>query len=1296
MADDEKDGQEAVSLLHNTKEGDKRNPEQENTFLRGIHKFVQGETTVGLFYEDSMTLLIWLTIFFYIMVSVPEYEEYRTQADICGVIAASLAALEWLARLISSGENEKLGRSHLNFLMSAFSVFDLITIVPYLVLVLQDWGSHRELHGVQFLRVLRLFQRYNEGKGCAEALKVVSGVVSSSKWLLFSTAYFLFAIWCMVAACYHIAERNNPEVGDRFDNFLNCMWWSLINLMGEYPLNQEFTAWGKVIGTITMVIAIGGVHGIPTGIICDGYAKLATEDRALADNEEEDDEDNEDLLPIVTLELKESGIKGLDTEVGIEQCYLFCNGYTDAGRVFEGSIMLLVIVNVTATVLDTVESIHEDQSFHDFYKYLEPVSVGIFTLEYLVRFYAMGAHKSYPGFWRFKWALTNFYPLVDLLAIVPFYVDLIMGDDNIIPTTFVRVLRLFRIFRIFKAGKFVEGLNVFYAVLMDKASLLSMLLYAVAILWIFFSVCMYYTERHNPITKIADQFNTIPRAMWVTLLNFTGEYPLADYTTMGKIVSTFVAFIAIGIFGIPVAIFSDGISDKFEKLDELKRENEAEEEEEEAEEDPQELQKTAHETNVGTLWLFMQGQDLQVGDTTEDNPWWEVWGVRFEFGILTLICVNTLMFICSTVEDIEATAYADVYKYTEAASVIIYTTEYLLRCIASFGNPKLAGAWYAPLYPLGFVFSFLGLIDACAIVPWYVALIGNTSHNHWTILRTLRLVRLLKVERYLPSFSLFQQVLKEKQHSLLASVFIMCILTLFFSTLLHETEKNNKEVEGVTKYANAYRFRSVPSSFFYTFIHLTGDYPLMKYTPWGRFINFFMILLAQGLVGIPLGIIVDGFQSVMEERIEAAEELRQSWFDPEIKKDDVDKGEVKQDEKQMNSAPGSDNVGSGSGMLPVQPLLQHSSYGSCGGGCAPKRKSRSKRRDAWVVEGLSYGSVEDALEEGHGVSSRPNSGVGAGSTSMASGHVLEFSLYGSERQRIYFAALNYSPIFDIIQLGMITIAMVCIAVHTNTDWNDSTFGSVMKYVQIVTASFFLIEYLLRMYSCPSDPKFRGSHAEYTGTTWKEWHDYPYFCYATDFVGIVDLLAWLPFFVSLGFSDGSDASVVLRMMQVLVVLKWDRKLPAFTLLDDVLTSGESGRLLLCTMALSMILWVIFAALLYIIEENRPEQDGSFKNMPSSLFITMILIGGEWCRVDLEVPWGQLVGFVLALVGIGIIGIPVAVFFDGYSEIAEEYVEKYIAPPQDDVEEDQEESTEATESTDKGNPDDSADSKEGKTG
>ena len=122
-------------------------------------------------------------------------------------------------------------------------------------------------------------------------------------------------------------------------------------------------------------------------------------------------------------------------------------------------ILFCVVVNVVLSILDSVQGYHDDPNWQSWYRFLEPLTVGIFTVEYLIRLYAIGAHATYRHkglYGRLQWAVT-FYPLVDLLSIAPYYIDLVTPGD-IMPTTFFRTFRLLRLFRLFKAGKFVEGI----------------------------------------------------------------------------------------------------------------------------------------------------------------------------------------------------------------------------------------------------------------------------------------------------------------------------------------------------------------------------------------------------------------------------------------------------------------------------------------------------------------------------------------------------------------------------------------------------------------------------------------------------------------------------------------------------------------------------------------------------------------------------------------------------------------------------------------------------------------------
>jgi voltage-gated potassium channel len=512
------------------------------------------------------------------------------------------------------------------------------------------------------------------------------------------------------------------------------------------------------------------------------------------------------------------------------------------------------------------------------------------------------------------------------------------------------------------------------------------------------------------------------------------------------------------------------------------------------------------------------------------------------------------------------------FQYIETVCVIIFSVEIILRCIAAHGNPAFRGSWCEPAYFLGYIFSFQGVFDIISVVPWYVDQFTSADDIKQLVLfRALRLFRLLRIERYLGAVSIFYQVFTSRSISLICAGFLLVVWTLVFATLLHETEKDNMQVQGITKMTMAERFRSVPSALFYTFIHLTGDYPLYKYTYWGRLVNVFMIMLGQILIGLPIGIIIDGFQEAIAEKAQRDAE-------------EEDEEEDKKDEEEDKKKDGEEEASK-------EPSFQESLF---------------------------------ALVEGYGLSG------------------------------IYF---------NIIQALVIMLAFGNLLVQSDKAWYGAemfpddpqfTVGDFFEIVGYVAATFFVVEYVIRIYCCPVDPKFEGG-SKFTAETWKDWNQNDTtrrLCYMTDFMGVIDLIAWVSFFTAQAFDAQSDARVIIGSFQVLMLIKFDRVCPVFTIIDDAIGSKDTRSYLVCTLILALIVWILFASLFFVFEQDEADQHGSFANMPLSLFYTMILMGGEWCRCDLQIPFGEITGVFLAIFGIGIVGIPPSIFADTFSDVNEQ--------------------------------------------
>jgi voltage-gated potassium channel len=123
--------------------------------------------------------------------------------------------------------------------------------------------------------------------------------------------------------------------------------------------------------------------------------------------------------------------------------------HTKAGLAFSLTVQGLIVVSLVSFSLDTVPDLSDRTS--RILELVEVVTVLLFTAEFLLRLY-VADHK-----WRFA---GSFYGLVDLLAILPFYVGLIVTSFGI-DFRAIRIVRLLRLFRTFKLLRYSKAIRLF-------------------------------------------------------------------------------------------------------------------------------------------------------------------------------------------------------------------------------------------------------------------------------------------------------------------------------------------------------------------------------------------------------------------------------------------------------------------------------------------------------------------------------------------------------------------------------------------------------------------------------------------------------------------------------------------------------------------------------------------------------------------------------------------------------------------------------------------------------------------
>ncbi|MCL2036675.1 MAG: ion transporter [Oscillospiraceae bacterium] len=221
-----------------------------------------------------------------------------------------------------------------------------------------------------------------------------------------------------------------------------------------------------------------------------------------------------------------------------------------ASIIFDWLIISFILLNFLIIVLGS--TVNSPQALRIFYV-VETVFLAIFTLEYFLRLWT--ANVIYKQYSPFKAALRHaftFTMIVDFLAIMPFYLQLVVDIDA---GVFI-VFRLFRVFMFLNAKGYRRILSEIEQVFKKKSSQLLSAMSLIIILMIISSSLMYVCEKNAQ----PDVFKNVLSGLWwsVTTLTTIGYGDIHPVTIWGKLLGSVFALLSIAIIAIPTGIISSG------------------------------------------------------------------------------------------------------------------------------------------------------------------------------------------------------------------------------------------------------------------------------------------------------------------------------------------------------------------------------------------------------------------------------------------------------------------------------------------------------------------------------------------------------------------------------------------------------------------------------------------------------------------------------------------------------------------------------------------------------------------
>jgi len=232
-------------------------------------------------------------------------------------------------------------------------------------------------------------------------------------------------------------------------------------------------------------------------------------------------------------------------------------------KIITWSLILLIITNVAAVIFASEPNYFD--TYKNYFILFEIISLSLFCFEYFLRVWCCVEASEYQGTPNFKARMKYIITpmaLIDLIAVLPFVIAMFFAVD-------LRTLRLIRVLRLLKLTHYFKGFNIFVTVIVKESRSIS-----ASVMVMMFLVIIAASLMHS-IEGIAqpEAFGSIIHSFWWAVVTMTtvGYGDVVPVTTAGKIISTFIMFIGVGLVALPAAMlaarFSEELRERKEDLD---------------------------------------------------------------------------------------------------------------------------------------------------------------------------------------------------------------------------------------------------------------------------------------------------------------------------------------------------------------------------------------------------------------------------------------------------------------------------------------------------------------------------------------------------------------------------------------------------------------------------------------------------------------------------------------------------------------------------------------------------------
>ena len=215
---------------------------------------------------------------------------------------------------------------------------------------------------------------------------------------------------------------------------------------------------------------------------------------------------------------------------------------TPAGKLFDILLIGCIVLSVLAVMLDSVAGVH--QRYAGILHAAEWTFTVLFTVEYVLRLLCVGKPVRYAG---------SFYGVVDLLAVLPTYVGLLVPAGRFLRVLAVlRIVRVLRVFQVLDLGAYLGEARTMARALRASRRKIVVFLLAVLTLVVILGSLIYVIEGEK------NGFTSIPRSVYwaVVTLTTVGYGDISPQTATGQALAAMLMILGYSIIVVPTGLVS--------------------------------------------------------------------------------------------------------------------------------------------------------------------------------------------------------------------------------------------------------------------------------------------------------------------------------------------------------------------------------------------------------------------------------------------------------------------------------------------------------------------------------------------------------------------------------------------------------------------------------------------------------------------------------------------------------------------------------------------------------------------